>query len=197
MATRAIIDIELNDAAFQKYHEQFNVYTEALTKSGGTWDEVSKKIDGSRKSFDDLVGAAKVRLSHSRLTADAEKIAADQLKRQSGETGRQSRFWRDMAKDTKSFAGNIAGATTSLLRWASITGVVSGLLGAGGLFGIERLATSAGNQRRSALGLGVTPGQQQAFDLNYGRVVNPDQFLGGVNEALHDVTKRTGLYNAG
>ena len=102
-----------------------------------------------------------------------------------------------MARDTKTVASNILSATTALLKWAGVTSAISGLLGAGGLYGIDRLAISAGNQRRAALGLGVTPGERSSFQVNYGRLFDPDQFLGGVNEALHDITKRVGLYGAG
>jgi hypothetical protein len=78
-----------------------------------------------------------------------------------------------------------------------LTGLISGILGGGGLFGIDRLATGGGNARRSALGLGVTPGEQRAFDLNYGRLPGSENILSGVNEALHDPRKIGALYNVG
>lgn len=105
----------------------------------------------------------------------------------------QSTFWASIAKDTKTFAANIGNATTSLLRWASITGVISGLVGGGGLFGIDRLAVAAGDQRRSALGLGVNPGQQSSFGINFGRYVDANRVLGDVNEAQTDVSKSVRL----
>jgi hypothetical protein len=197
MAVRSVIDIDLNDGVFLQFANKFKQYQDALSKTPEAWKKVTGEIDGSRKSFDDLVAKAAVKLAQTRLIAAAEKAAADQLDRATRETTKQAQGWANISRDTKKFAGNIAGATTSLLRWASLTGVISGVLGAGGLFGIERLAQSAGNQRRSALGFGVTPGEQSSFEVTYGRVVDPNQFLSGVNEALHDVTKRVGLYGAG
>lgn len=103
---------------------------------------------------------------------------------------KQTGMWHRLAHDSKTFASNIASATTSLLRWASLTGVISGLVGfGGGLFGLERLASSAGNQRRSALGLGVTSGQRKAVQTELSRVVDPDAVMSGVNGALTDVTR--------
>jgi len=60
---------------------------------------------------------------------------------------------------------------------------VGGLLGAGGLYGIDRMAASVSNQRRSGMGLGMSPGEMQAFSLNFDRIVDPDSFLEKINEA--------------
>lgn len=190
MALKAIVDLELNDRAWVKFQEQYAKYEAALANSPAAWNAVNKSIDGSRESFDKLVGAASARLVQAKLTAEAEKVASDQLKRQSGEATSQARSWSSMAKDSKAFAGNVIGATKSLLRWAEITGVVSGLLGAGGLFGIDRLAQSAAGQRKDASGIRVTPGELRSFDLNFNRLLNnPTGFLAGVSESLSDVTK--------
>jgi hypothetical protein len=56
-------------------------------------------------------------------------------------------------KDAKSLAGHIKDATTSLLTWSGIVGVFTGVLGAGGLFGINRLAATTSAQRLP-LGIG-------------------------------------------
>lgn len=190
MALKSIIDIELNDLAFQKFIGQYKAYEAALAGAPAAWKAVSAGIDGSRKSFDDLVGAAKSRLTLAKLTAEAEKVASDQLHRATGEATSQARSWSSLAKDSKSFAGNVVGATKSLLRWAEITGVISGILGSGGLFGIDRLAQSAAGQRKDASGIRVTPGELRSFDLNFNRLLNnPTGFLTGVSESLSDVTK--------
>jgi hypothetical protein len=50
-------------------------------------------------------------------------------------------------------------STQSLMKWTKRTAGFSGLLGAGGLFGIDRMAASAAGQRTSAAGLGVSYGE--------------------------------------
>jgi hypothetical protein len=211
MTVKSIIDVEVNYAAFAKFAALFNEYQALLNKTPGVWKKVTEAVDEAKDSTDavsdtmeETAGSAKsiqntfhqnIVLLHQHNEAINQQ--AEVQKRVKDETVQQSRAWRDMSRNAKSFASHIADGTRSLLRWASLTGIISGVLGAGGLFGIERLAASAGGQRRSALGLGVTPGQLQSFSLNYGRVVDPGSILGGVNEALHDPTKAAPLFGLG
>lgn len=190
MATRSVIDIEVNDGAFKKFADSFKQYEALLKRTPATWQQAQAAMDGSRKSFQAMVAASAVRMQHAKTIALAEKEADKYI-------NNQAKSWKDMARSTKSVASNIIDVTRQLLRWASLTSVFSGLLGAGGLFGISRLAQSAGGQRRSSMGLGLTPGQQSAFTINYGRVVGTEQVLGGVNEALTNTSKRGTLYQAG
>jgi hypothetical protein len=191
MAVKSVIDVEINDASFKKYVSAFKKYEEeskAFFK--GVPAEQREELEARTKGWEQRRKAialetrevAKAATGHRRITADSVS---------------QEHAWRGIARNAKGFAGHITDATRSILRWTSVTGLFSGLLGAGGLFGIERLAQSAGGARRSSLGLGVGAGAQNAFAVNYGRLVDPEGFLGGVNEAMNDVTKRTGLYGAG
>lgn len=190
MAVKSVLDIEVNDSAFVRYQESFKKYTEALSGQPDAWKKIAGEIDASQKSFKDLVAAAVARQGFAKLNAEAEAVAARSL-------DQQSRTWGDLAKSSKLFATNIGEATRSLLRWASVTTAVSGLLGVGGLWGIDRLAQGAASQRRSSTGLGISTGEEQAFNLNYGRIVDAPSVLSGVNESLTNVGKRGSLLRAG
>src|SRR6185312_2104761 len=47
------------------------------------------------------------------------------------------------------------------------------------------------------LGLGIGYGAQKAFETDFGRLVDPNSFLSGVTESLHDVRKKWALQTAG
>ena len=190
MALKSVIDIELNDAAFQKFVGVYTKFRQNLQGVPAVWNQVNAKVDTTRKSFDKIVASMVAQNVQAKLLVKAQE-EADRLTRTSADR------WRDMARSTQSVAGNITRATTQLLRWTALTGVFSGLLGAGGLFGIDRLAAGVAGGQRSSRGLGLSYGEQKAFDVNYGRVVDTGGLLGGVSEALHDVTKRYSLYGAG
>lgn len=215
MALKSIIDIEINDQRFKHFADLFARYQASVKAMPEAWRRVNEAIDKSGKTVEEIEEALRAQvgtggqrerqlqqeLKVTQEIADRRRAMQDLETKWEAQAAsvrdRQVIAWRSLVRHSKDFAGHIATATRWLLRWTAITGVVSGLLGAGGLFGIARLAGNAGNARRSSLGLGVSVGEQKAFDVNYGRVVNTQSFLTGVNEALHDITKRVGLLGAG
>lgn len=191
MAVKSIIDVEIDGSGnFAKFQASFDRYQKALKDSPKEWAKVTDGIGRSRKEFDNLVKQQVASHARAKLIADAEKEALRV-------TTTMGDRWREMARNSKTYASNIKDATASLLKWTSLTGVVSGLLGAGGLFGINRLAADVAGGRRSALGLGLSYGQNRSFSTNFGRLVDPGSFLGAVADARGDVTKRVGFYGAG
>lgn len=190
MPVKSVITVDVDDAAFKRFAELYSKYDAAVKKLPAAWQQQGKAT--------------------AAMSADAQAISAALLaqaeifQRMLGtqKKGRQEveatgRVWNAMARSTKEVAGNITRATSQLLRWTALTSVFSGLLGAGGLFGIDRLAGSVSAGRRGASGLGVSYGEHNAFGVNFGRLVDSGSFISSVNEALHDVTKRSGLYGAG
>jgi hypothetical protein len=190
MAVKSIIDVEVNDAAFKSFSALYEKYQKALEKAPGAWAAATKEVQAQRKGFEAIAAAILAQNDLTRRAVAEQKTAGNELER-------SSRFWREMAQSTKNFASNIKDATVSLLRWGAISGVISGLVGAGGLWGIDRLALGVGASRRSALGLGLGIGEQKAFAANFARLVDPEAFLGSVAGARLDVTKRVGLLGAG
>ncbi|HGK4852408.1 TPA: hypothetical protein ACJ2X1_003854 [Yersinia enterocolitica] len=205
MAAKSIIDIDVNDDKFQSFMEKFNEYQAALDDLPEAWRGVAQGIDdteketakarseleGVAKSFSD--GAAAILSINSGL--DRLNDSLDKAnKNQSGfnkNAGAAKKFLSGATKDAKSLAGHIKDATTSLISWTSILGLFSGLIGAGGLFGINRLASGAASQRFTTLGLGTTSGGLDSTAINYQRALsNPTGTLGAIRDSQLDLSKR-------
>ena len=144
-----------------------------------------------------------------KMEAEKKKITAEDAKSDKAQTEADKKSAKAMAdrkkaadglvKDTQKITKGVADATLSLMKWATI-GLGTGLLGGGGLlFGLDRMAQNIGDTRRTAQGLNISTGDLRAFGLTYQRLIDPQQFLGGVNEAMHDITSpgRIGLLSAG
>ncbi|HGN6747176.1 TPA: hypothetical protein ACLMTC_004340 [Yersinia enterocolitica] len=205
MAAKSIIDIDVNDDKFQSFMEKFNEYQAALGDLPEAWRGVAhgigdteketakarSELEGVAKSFSD--GAAAILSINSGL--DRLNDSLDKAnKNQSGFNKNASaakKFLSGATKDAKSLAGHIKDATTSLISWGSILGLFSGLIGAGGLFGINRLASGAASQRFTALGLGTTSGGLDSSAINYQRALsNPTGTLGAIRDSQLDLSKR-------
>lgn len=205
MAAKSIIDIDVNDDKFQSFMEKFNEYQAALSDLPEAWRGVAQgigdteketakarsELEGVAKSFSD--GAAAILSINSGL--DRLNDSLDKAnKNQSGfnkNAGAAKKFLSGATKDAKSLAGHIKDATTSLISWTSILGLFSGLIGAGGLFGINRLASSAASQRFTTLGLGTTSGGLDSTAINYQRALsNPTGTLGAIRDSQLDLSKR-------
>lgn len=190
MTVKSIIDIDVNDRSFKGFQQLWNQYQRQLQSTPTAWRNIAQAQQRGVKGFQDLVREQATSIGQARLLAQANE-AANRLLRTNADR------WRDIRRETASVAVNIRDMTGQLLKWTALTGVFSGLLGAGGLFGVSRLAENVATGRRSALGLGTSYGQQSAFANAFGRIVDPGSFLGGVEGALTDVSKRSSLYNAG
>ncbi|EKN3733676.1 hypothetical protein OU760_002869 [Yersinia enterocolitica] len=205
MAAKSIIDIDVNDDKFQSFMDKFNEYQAALDDLPEAWRGVAQgigdteketakarsELEGVAKSFSD--GAAAILSINSGL--DRLNDSLDKAnKNQSGfnkNAGAAKKFLSGATKYAKSLAGHIKDATTSLISWTSILGLFSGLIGAGGLFGINRLASGAASQRFTTLGLGTTSGGLDSTAINYQRALsNPTGTLGAIRDSQLDLSKR-------
>lgn len=215
MTIKSVIDIEIHDEPWLRFKEMFDEYRQKLKEAAGDWKQTGAAIDAASEKTKDGIDTQAAATESLAIVAASAAAAfheiAQAVTNQSVEiikvvngtrelskgTRSAAHDWRDMARDSKNFASNIYDATRSILKWASITGLIGGLLGGGGLFGIDRLAASAGSQRRSALGLGISSAEENAFSTNYSRVIDPNSFLTNVNNAMTDVTKRWTLTSTG
>lgn len=183
---KTVIDIQVNDAPFRNFQRTFQQFQQRMGSTPLSWKPLAQGIKG----FQDLVREEVAAIGKAKMLAEVHN-AAVRL------TRTQADVWRDMGRTTKTVASNIRDMTSSLLRWTSLTAVFSGLIGAGGLFGIARLAEQTAGARRQSLGTGASVGETRAFGNAFGRLTDPDALLGGIDQALRSASGKATLFGAG
>ena len=181
MPTKSIIEIDVNDARFLAFKKLHDAYTASLKAAPAAWAAANTKMQQSTA------------IARQQLTVTQQLVRS--IGQMPGALSRSAAGWGAIDRVTLRIAASVGRITTSVLRWGGIGGLLGGLLGLGGLFGIEDLAQGAAGRRRRALGLGTGFGGLQSFGA-FGRFVGPD-FLEAVAGARMDVTRRVGLLGAG
>ena len=205
MVAKSIVDIDVNDDKFVAFMERFREYQSALDDLPEAWRVAAVGIGESSKQTEKAKGEAKglgaefnavaeailtINSGIDRLNANLE----DSNKKQdefNKKAGQGQGFINQAKKDAKELAGHIKEATASLLSWGGIVGIFTGVLGVGGLFGINRLAATTGAQRFTSLGLGTSIGALDSTAINYQKALgNPAGTLGAIRDSQMDLSKR-------
>ena len=183
MATKSIIEIDVLDDPFKDFQKRWEKYQEQLKDSPSSWTAQSKEVKKVGSEVGSVVNNMVIINNHIKKNKEALDSA--------------NRSWASIGKGTKNVASNIADATKSLLKWASLTSVFSGILGAGGLMGIGRLASGAGDRLRQSQGLGVNTSGMQAAQTNFGRVVDVNSVLSSIRDIKNDPSRQWAFGAAG
>lgn len=205
MAAKSIIEVDVNDEKFLSFMDKFNEYQAALEELPEAWrasaqgigdsaretSKASSEAEGMTKAFLDGVDALNMMVNNlDRINTsldDANKRQSDLNKKTAG----SSSIFGKLKKDSKEFAGHIKDATVNLLSWGGIVGLFTGVLGAGGLFGLNRLASTASAQRFTSMGLNTSIGALDSTAINYQRAVsNPTATLGAIRDTQADLSQR-------
>lgn len=190
MVAKSIIEIDVLDTSFEAFQARFLKYQEQVAAQPSAW----KRVGASAKSTDNEF--VKLGKSIAETVKGVQYAASRQEAFKIAAAGTAKTFV-GMTKSSKALVGNLKEGAAVLLKWSGIIGLLSGVVGAGGLFGIARLAASASQNRRESQGLGVSGGELQAAQINYQKIFNVDELLGKINEARQDVTKRWAFSAAG
>lgn len=205
MVAKSIVDIDVNDDKFVAFMEKFKEYQAALEELPEAWRGLAHgatdatKETAKAKTEGDLLakafseGASAILSINSgleRLTDSLDR--ANKSQEDFNKKTRSSKgFLSDATKDAKSLAGHIRDATTSLLSWGGIVGLFTGVLGVGGLFGLNRLAATTGSQRFTSLGIGTSIGALDSTAINYQKALgNPTGTLGAIRDSQMDLSRR-------
>ena len=183
----SVISLDVNDAPFARFKELFDKYQQQLARTPGLWAKATKEQAATAKNFERMTAAM---MSVQHINREAVEAGA----RMNVQLGKTQSLWSSIASSSRSTLGNILSAGEGLLKWTGIFGAVGGLMGIGGIFGLDRLAARTGDARRTATGLGMSIGGYRAFGIDFSRFLDPDAFLGNVNQMETDVTKQTPAY---
>jgi len=205
MVAKSILEIDVQDEKFQSFLDKFNEYQKALSELPEQWrgavhglgdaaketERVKTGTESVTQAFTEGVAAiASLNDGLDRLNshlAKANKTQSELNKKTSGARN----FLNKASKDAKSLASHLKDATSSILSWGTVLGIFSGLAGAGGLWGINRLAGNASAQRFTAMGLGTTAGGLNSAAVNYQKALgNPVSTLGAIRDSQLDLSKR-------
>lgn len=183
MATKSVIDIEINDEKFKEFQKLFEKYQSSLEKMPNQWGKINKETNSLQGNFN--------KIQHS-LDAIASRLDKNYKALQNTDqvVGKTEKHFQNIGKSASSIAKNVTATTWNLLKWGSVT-TAFGLLGAaGGLFGIGSLAGSASDTRRQSQGLGVSAGELKAAQINFQRVADVNSVLGNIAGAQGDIQKQ-------
>ena len=205
MVAKSIVDIDVNDDKFVAFMERFREYQSALDDLPEAWRVAAVGIGESSKQTEKAKGEAKGLGAEFNAVAEAiltinsgidrlNTNLEDSNKKQdefNKKAGQGQGFINQAKKDAKELAGHIKESTASLLSWGGIVGIFTGVLGVGGLFGINRLAATTGAQRFTSLGLGTSIGALDSTAINYQKALgNPAGTLGAIRDSQMDLSKR-------
>ena len=176
---KAIIDVEINDSAWKSFNSQVEKQRETLKKMPGEWGAVGKSVQAVGKAGAKFTAAIQNQVKAFKQANTLAGKLTVALKA-------SDRIATSLARNTMNFARHIKDATRSILSWGSIMGLFSGLLGAGGLFGIARMASSISSGSAAAMGSGSSYGGEKAAEVSFGQVLGGS---GGVQSLLNRIAQ--------
>ena len=186
MAVQSIIQIKVDDSAFKAFVDKFKKYQQEVRGSTKQWGAVGKTIQSFAK--DVMMFAAKI--------AETGK-AFGQANTAAGKIGvslkAADRVMSSLARSSRGVAVSLKDATTSLLKWGSLTGLFSGLLGAGGLFGIAHLADKVSSGQTAARRTGNSYGAEKASEMAYGQLLGGEGGVQSLMEQIATAKTRMGM----
>ena len=180
---KSLFEVEVKDEAFKRFLELFDQYRTDLKDMGADWSVQGDAIGAITSGLQQMTAALVAQRRLEREQDEARRKPREDEKALYEIEKRRRDEIHKMWVDSVGIAKTITGVTIDLFKWVGIGGVLSGLMGAGGLWGLDRLAESATDQRRAALGYGISTAQKSALDIDYGKYVDVDPALEAIASA--------------
>lgn len=197
MPNKPVISIDVNDQQFKAFFELFQQFHGQLGELPEEWKQIGQSAQESHEAMSGAAGAIVESMlqakNHASDLSQHIKDAVEAQKQFRLVTGEGESGLKRMGKEAKELADTLFGIGKFLFKMGAI-GVG---LGAGALFGIDRLAESAVGNQRQARGLGLTTGQFRAFGTDIAqRGYSDEGTLTKISEAKNDYLGRAYLAQA-
>lgn len=187
MADKPILEVEINGSAFDAFRAKFDAYRAKAEETPLAWGKVGQETSSIVTHFEAMIAnTQRVQDTLARLD-EANQVRA-------GEENSSATAWARITHSAHQFGDTVCGTTLSLGKWAGLTGLFSSILGAGGLYGIGRMAANVSGRRTAAMGYGLTYGEFGAYETNFARLGNAGGLLAGFGDALTSAESRAPLY---
>lgn len=186
---KSIISIEIQDEQYRNFIDSFNEYNDSLNSQSKVWKNIASSASKSTIETDKLSEDTKAILEA--LSGSNEQLV--KLNKQFSKTYDQSKNTRKNFSDILGFSKE----TTSLMaKWGSIGLGIGGALGTG-IAVLSSVASSESNLRRETKTLGISAGELQSQEVNFGKFIDVGSHLHSLNSIRNDISKRGFLAAAG
>ena len=147
MALKSILSIELDDSRFRKFKQVFDKYQEELKKLPKEWREINAAMASAQRTAEGLTKEAS---AHNEALAEQ----AENAKKIGSISRNTSVIWSSITNSVEHVNTHISKATSSLVKWSTLTAAFGGLLGRGRCSGLiasrQRFPPIAGRPWASA-----------------------------------------------
>lgn len=196
---RAILEIPIDDADWQAFLKSFHEYNALLSKQGDAWASTNSGIKQMGTAFEE---------AEESFDGLAEKATSNKFSGSSGafvkvtkSSKETEKSWRNIARDLEKSSKSMVGLARNGLSFAGVGGLLGlgGVAAAGvGIFDSVRGAdNSLANQNLLNRKLDLRPGEEQAFNTEYGKAGGDTALLSKIAAAKADPTQWRYLQAAG
>lgn len=186
---KSIFQIEIQDEQYKRFIESFNEYNESLNVQSATWKKIGEQAGNTAEPMEKLSNDTKAILaSLNGMTTQISKF------NKSGTIAHNNS--KETLKNYLSITKNVTEITSQMIKWGSV-----GLSGIGvastGFAALKGIAGSESNLRKETKTLGISAGELKSQETNFGKFIDVNSHLHGLNQIRNDLSKRGSMITAG
>jgi uncharacterized protein YukE len=168
MATKSIINIEVNSEQFKEFHKEFKGYSEQVKATSVSWGKIDKNVKGI--TYKDVYGnASKANKEVKNLNQNVRE-SGNELEDAGRKAKRAGQEIFSLGNGISRIFGKFENSTASSFGIVGkVTGIIAGIALAG-VYGLSKLADMAVDAQKRARSANLSSGDVRAFDTDFGRL---------------------------